>query len=167
MTYDLDDVGDISEALDRVSEFAVRVASREAGVLAAVRKAMEDRGLTRKFDPVSETDKNVEAVDSAHAVYRTLSIQLVATAAVGYSKRNARKVVNAIPSLLSDDAEVIARGCPRTLRAGAGVLIRRRRRHTGRVFPDIHSRADYVLPEATQQGGSSRKGGSRICGFGL
>ena len=110
MTYDLDDVGDISEALDRVSEFAVRVASREAGVLAAVRKAMEDRGLTRKFDPVSETDKNVEAVDSAHAVYRTLSVQLIATAAVGYSKRNARKVVNAVPSLLSDDAEVIARG---------------------------------------------------------
>ena len=110
MTYALDDIADINEVLGRVSEFAGRVASRETDVLTAVRKTMEDRGMIMTFEPASETDKTVEAVDSAHAVFRTVSVQLIATAAVSYSKRTARKVVNAVPSLLSDDAEFIARG---------------------------------------------------------
>lgn len=110
---DLDYTEGIVQSIQRLTEFARSIIS-DRDTVKSVRAVLEKHDLIRRFNVQTQTGLTVEGVDSSFTVYRTLSMQTIIIAAAAYRKesRNVkiRRVINAIPSLLSDYSDDLVRG---------------------------------------------------------
>ena len=110
---DLDYTEGIVQSIQRLTEFARSIVS-DRDTVKAVRAVLEKNGLIRQFNVQTQTGLTAEGVDSSFTVYRTLSMQAIIIAAAAYRKESRdtkiRRVVNAIPSLLSDYSDDLVRG---------------------------------------------------------
>ena len=103
----------VIQSIRRLSEFAKNIAA-DRETIRAVRSLLDKHDLIRRFDTSAQANLTVEGVDSSFTVYRTLSVQAIIIAAAAYrggtGNEKIRRVINAVPSLLSDYSDDLARG---------------------------------------------------------
>ena len=109
---DVDYTESVLQAIQRLSDFASSITS-DRDTAKAVRDILVKHDLIRRFNTSAQVPWSVEGIDSSFTVYRTLSVQAIIIAAVAYRSENGatiRRIVNAIPSLLSDYSDDVASG---------------------------------------------------------